>query len=441
MALSDHVTLTITNGTVGVARAGYGIPLILSVNAAWTSDRVRVYTAIEGVAADFATTSPEYLAASALFAQEPHPETIMIGRAVGKPTQRYKITASIVENNHTYKLQVKGEGVTETTVTYTSDGTATDAEIAAGLVTALNAVVGKNFTATGAASPVAVTGNAAGNWFSIESLEPTYLKVAQDHLEPATTLATDLTAIRAVNDSWYCLYTLYNSDAYVKAAAAAIEPLQKIYCADLSMTETATLADGGGDTADALQTLNYTRTFTTYGPSPAAMMGATLMGTRLPYDPGSATWKFAQPNGVAAVAVTDTQATNLVAKNVNFLQTTAGVDCFREGVMVGGEFIDRIRNLDFLKDDVTKSVFELMLSNPIIPLTPLGLAALENAIRGPLTRAVALGIINADFTITMPDISAIPASDRALRKVTGCKFKCSMQGAVHKVTITGVVTV
>lgn len=440
MALSDHVTLTISNGTVGVARAGFGVPLILSVNAAW-SERVRSYTDIEGVSDDFASNTPEYLAASALFSQEPHPTTIMIGRAVGKPTMRYKVTASVVENNHVYKLLVKGPGITETTVTFTADGTALDAEIAAGLVSALNAVVGKNFTATGASSPIAITGNAVGNWFSVESLEPTYLKIEQDHAEPGTTIAADITAIRAENDSWYALYTLYNSDACVKAAAAAIEPLSKIYGADLNMSESATLADGGGDPGDDLQGLNYDRTFTVYHPSPYYMAGAAWLGTRLPYDPGLATWKFAQPDGVPAVNLTSTQAGNLVTKNINFLQTTAGIDIMREGIMVGGEFIDKIRDLDWLQDDLTKSVFEVLAGAAKVPMTDAGAAMIEAAIHGSLLRAVARQIIDADFTVTVPKISTVSPSNRALRILPDIKFSCRMQGAIHSVQILGVVSV
>lgn len=440
MPLSEHVSITITSAGVGVARAGFGVPLILSVNAAW-SERTRTYTAIEGVAADFATTSPEYLAADALFGQEPHPETIMIGRAVGKPTMRYKVTASVVENAHTYKLLVKGPGITETIASFLSDGTATDAEIAAGLVIALNAVVGKNYTASGATSPIAITGTLAGDWVSVESLEPAYLKVELDHAEPTPTLATDLTAIRSENDTWYALYTLYNSDAYVKAAAAAIEPLAKIYCADLEMSESATLANGGGDTGDDLQTLNYNRTFTVYHPSPYYMSGAAWLGERLPYTPGAATWKFAQPSGVPAVNVTGTQSTNLVAKNINFLQTVAGIDIMREGVMVGGEFIDKVRDLDFLKDDVTKSVFEVLANASKVPFTDAGVAMIENALRGSLTRAVNLGIIDTDFTVSVPKVLAVSPSNRALRILPDIKFNCRMQGAVHSVKITGVVSV
>src|SRR5688500_10214682 len=135
--LSEHVSLTITQDTVGMARAGFGVPLILSCNASF-SERVRLYSDLPGITdAGFATDSPAYLAAPAAFSQSPHPEQVAIGRAVGKPTQRYKVTVSTVANEHTYTLVVKGEGVTESTVTYTSDGTATDGEICAGLVAAL----------------------------------------------------------------------------------------------------------------------------------------------------------------------------------------------------------------------------------------------------------------------------------------------------------------
>lgn len=530
MALSEFVTLTLVDGTTGVARAGFGVPMILSVNADW-AERTRTYTGIEGVAEDFDTDSPEYLAANIIFSQEPHPEQIVIGRAIGKPTQRYQLNITTATAGYTYSIDVVGEGVTDTTATYTalddltvsavtngadsltvvahgmttgdgpyrvsnsggglpaglavdtnywvisltadtfslasskadalaltpvnltSDGTGTQTirrsendVICAQLVQGLNAVVGKNFTAsqtTGAGETdyVVITATNPGDWFSLEVSDVSLMKIDQTHAEPGTSLATDITNIRNENDTWYALYTLYNSDAYVKAAAAAIEAVAKIYVADLVMSESATLANDGGDTGDDLQELNYDRTATVYSPSPAAMSGASWLGSRLPYDPGSATWMFAQPNGVSAVNVTDTQATNLVNKNINFIQTNAGVDAFREGVMVGGEFIDKIRDLDYLKDDLTKSIYECLVSNPIVTMDPLGLHQIETAIRGSLQRAADLRIIDADFEITVPTIAQISTANRALRRATGFKFTCRMQGAIHKVTITGVVSV
>jgi hypothetical protein len=523
MALSDHVSLTISAGTVSVGRAGFGIPLILSVNAAW-SERVRTYTDIEGVAEDFATTAPEYLAANALFSQEPRPETIKIGRAAGKPTQVYTISLPTITLGATYEINVVGQGITAATASYTTaadlaytavdvgdvftaaghgfttgdgpfrlaaggpTGTAADTNywiikltvdtfqlattkadaiaeteltissagsgtlyrnqndtIIAQLVQDLNAVTGLNYLAVHTAGAletdtIVVTATTAGNWFSLEASNLTLIKIDQTHAEPGTTVATDLAAIIAEDDSWYALYTLYNSDAYVKAAAAAIESRKKIYIADLNNSESATLADGGSDTGDDLQTLNYDRTATMFHPNPSAMAGAAWMGTRLPYEPGSATWKFAQPD-IAAVSLTSTQATNLVAKNINFVQTVAGIDIAREGKMVGGEFIDVIRDLDWLEDDMTAAVFETLASNPKVPYTNAGIALIEAAVHGSLLRAAARGIIDSDFTVVVPLVSATSSADRAIRLLSGVKFQCRLAGAIHKVTINGVVTV
>ena len=146
-ALSEHVSLTITQDSVGIARASFGIALILSHNASFP-ERARVYGSFADVIADFpTTTSPEYLAAQALFAQSPHPDQVIIGRASLKPTQQYKVGAAQVVNSWDYKLNVAGQGVTPTSIVSTSDGTATQPEIHNALLTALNAVVGKNYAA------------------------------------------------------------------------------------------------------------------------------------------------------------------------------------------------------------------------------------------------------------------------------------------------------
>jgi hypothetical protein len=122
--------------------------MILSHNASFP-ERVRFYTDLPGVAEDFAdSSSPEYRAAQALFSQSPHPETIAIGRAAGAVTQKYEIGVAAVRNSHTYSIEVDGEGFDADTAESTSDSAATQQEIANGLLTALNAVVDKNYLAT-----------------------------------------------------------------------------------------------------------------------------------------------------------------------------------------------------------------------------------------------------------------------------------------------------
>lgn len=147
MAVSEFVTFTIQVNNAGVSQQGFGTALIPSYSATWP-EYTRTYTQYADVLSDFAAGTPEALMANALFAQSPHPEQIKIGRCTLKPTLQYTIGAIVVSNSYAYKIQVDGPGITSTEATYTSDSTATMQEIHNGLVTALNAVVGKNYTAT-----------------------------------------------------------------------------------------------------------------------------------------------------------------------------------------------------------------------------------------------------------------------------------------------------
>lgn len=541
MSLSEHVTITIQADSLGVPKAGFGIPMILSVNATFP-ERIRFYTDLAGVAADFAvTTSPEYLAAKAMFSQSPHPETIAIGKALGKPTQKYRLDVSTVGEGLTYGLTCTGQGATANTFTYTTladltfvdgditvgtdliaelshgmttgagpfrvsnaggalpaglvvdtnywiiattldsfklatskanalAGTAVDITAAAGggthtlrrnqndvicaqLVQGINATVGKNFTAVqqvgaGETDYVEVTGNAAGNWFSLEVNNVALLKIAQDHAEPATSLATDLTAINNENNTWYAAYTLYNSEAYVKATAAAIEPLKKMYFADLSMSETVTLAAAGtgtSDPADDLKVLAWDRTATVYHPSPASMLGAAWMGTRLSYDPGSETWKFATPAGQTPPTFTATHKVNLRAKNCNTIETIGGRGVMWEGKVLSGEFIDIIRGLDWLENDIQTEVYNALVSAGLqgkIAMTDPGIAVIESEIYGSLGRAINVGLLAADPKpiVVVPKVADVATVDKQSRTLRGVKFSGTLAGAIHKLFINGVVS-
>ena len=440
-SLSNHVTLTIAQNSVGVSRAGFGVPLILSATAAW-SERVRFYSSLAEVATDFAvTTSAEYLAASAIFSQTPKPTSIAIGRSALKPTQVYTIIP-IAANSRDYVIKVKGKGVTTTTVTFTSDASGTVAEAVAGIVTALNAVVGKNYTAVDTASTsVVVTATAAGDWFSLEVVDVTVMSIAQTHADPG--VATDLTAIALETDAWYMLYTLYNSNAYVLAAAAYIEAVKKMYIADVSDSASVTAAVGGSDTLDDIATLTYTRTAGIYHPAPGDMNGAAWLGRVLPTDPGAATWKFKRLAGVNPTTLTSTYRTNLVAKNANFYETVAGINMMSEVTRADGDFIDVTRNLDWLDDDMRTSVFAALVGNDIIPFTDEGIAVIEAEIRGSLGRAVTRGVLtnNPAPVVSVPKAADVDSADKLDRLLPDLSWSATLAGAVHKTDIDGTVSV
>lgn len=441
MGIADHVRLTISAENVGVIRAGFGVPLILSHNAAWAVDRVRFYASITEVAVDFPTTSsPEYIAAQACFAQSPKPARIAIGRAALKPTQRYQLDVVAVRNSYTYTAYVKGQGVTDTTVTFASDASATNDEIVAGLLAAFNAVVGKNFTATETGSvgtkDLLVTGDAAGNWFSIEVANVADLKIAQTHADPG--VATDLAAIVLADDTWYALYTFYNSNAYVLAAAAWIETQKKIYLFDVNETDAITTTVGNSDTIDDIKTATYARTSGWYHPSPANMIALRLLARCLPLEPGAVNFKFKTlAGGLPVSGLSSTHKTNLRARNGNTYTTIAGLNISWDG-KTGDDYIDSIRNIDWQDDDMTKSIFEVLAAEDIVAMTPGGISKLEAAMRGSVERAMAKEIgVRGTEAFEVPESADIPAADRLARILAGMKFSYDLANAVNEVEMNG----
>jgi hypothetical protein len=449
--LSDTVNIQITSDSVALARASFGSALLLSATASF-AERVRTYNSLADVAVDFpTTTSAEYRAAQLYFGQSPRPTTLKIGRSANKPTQVYTISIATVRNSYTYSINVKGKGFTDATASFTSDASATDAEIVAGLVTALNAVSGNNYIAAGASSPFTVTADNPGDWFSLEVDSPSGdWTIRQSHADPG--IATDLDAILLADSDWYVLLTAYNSPAYVTAAAAWVEAAvpRKIYLADDcgSLAITATVAGGGNDVADTLHTSAYRRTAVAWHKAPAAMLAAAWAGKRLPIDPGGETWKFAQLAGVSGTNLNATHRVNLRAKKANWLEATGAtgnsINIMYEGTVASAAFIDEVRGDDFVESDMTVEVFTALVKDPKVPYTDPGVAVVEAAVRASLQRAVDMGIYAASPSpvVTVPLVANVSASDKAARKLTNVKWSATRAGAIHKVDpVNGVVSV
>lgn len=440
--LSDHVLLTITKTGLGVTRAGFGTPMILSANAPWPQ-LVRTYQSTADVLVDFPdTSSPEFLVSQALFGQEISPPQIKIGRTLSKPTQKYTLDNVVVVDNFEYSVQVEGEGVTSTDATFTSGGGATSGTIAAGLVIALNGATGKNYTAVGADFPIVVTGDAPGNWFSLAVNQPDNFQIEQDHVDPG--VVADIVAISKVDDDWYGLLSLYNSKAYVLAIAAYIETVKKVYAVLSNSTESIVVDAGSGtDLLQTLASLNYSRTSGWWHKSPASFLDGALFGRFLPTSPGASTAKFLKLVGVVVSNLNATNRVNLSARNANYFSETAGVDITQEGHVVNGDYLDNTRNIDALDDDMSKSVFEGFVDADTVPFDDEGLAVIENQMRGSLGRAIGSGILAAipEPTVTVPLAADIPAADKTNRRATGIRFTGTLRGSIHQAVITGEVSV
>jgi len=444
MGLEQIVSIAISLQSSGLSQAGFGTPLILGYTPTWV-ERTRTYSDIDGVGADFATTAPEYKAAAVLFSQNPRPDQVVIGRGANKPTQRYKISVVTVANSKAYPVSVNG-----TVYTSTSDPTATNDEIATGIQAAIAAAC----TAAGATAVVAggvgtqyveVTGNAAGNWFSLSVGDVAYLKLVQDHADPG--IAADLAAIKLENNDWYALGTMFNSSACILAAAGFAESNGKLYVAATADSEVATVVESlATDVAKLLKTAAYFRTAAIYHHSPIAFADLAWLGRCLPLTPGSETWAFKTLATVPASTLTDTHKTNIAAKYANYYVTianrnmTLGAD--NGGLVSGNEFIDTIRFRDWLQARMQERLVLLLATADKIPYTDAGIAQVENQVRAQLDDGItAGGIAPEPYTVTVPKAAAAAPADRAARILRNVKFSARLAGAIQKIVIQGVLTV
>lgn len=441
--MSD-ISISISLSAVGPSAPGFGIPLIASPNATFP-DRVRTYTDLPSFQADFTDpTSPEVRAAEVIFGQDPAPSIVKVGRCVGVPTQTYVIAASAVRNSSPYAVNVKGQ-FPDAAISITSGGSATNDAIIAALVTALNTTPSKNFTAaatgTTGSQVCTVTANSPGAWFSLEVVDVTALAVKQTHSDPVTSIATDLAAMLTVDPDFYGVITLYDSQAYVNAAAAWVQSNGKIYAPTVNETAAITTAISNGDTLDALHTSAYNRVLGQYHPSPAAFLGAGLFGRMLPIDPGKDDWKWPTISGMPSVALTPDQIAKLTARDANSYRTYLGDPIAFNGTMADGTFVDIIRGRDWLATTIQLQIYSAIKAasdrGQKIPFNDAGIAAIAAELKTALKAGFAAGVINDDFTITIPKKSSISPSNVAARNLAGISFSATLQGSVHDVPVTG----
>lgn len=439
-SLSNHVTSTTSLSAVRVRKAEFGVLLLLSANATF-AERTKTYTdASELLDDSFAIDGPEYLFAQAFFGETESPDKFKIGRCALPPTQVYTLVPT-VQNSHVYSYDVVGEGVTAETVTYTSDATATLAEIIAGLETAFNAVVGKNFTAVDTASTsLVITASAAGDWFSVRPNDLVNNQIAQTHVDPG--LATDLTAIENFDSDWYVLATNYNSNACVLAADAWIAGQTKTYVFDCNETDALNTAAGNSDTLDDLATLTRGKTMGAFHDAPGDMQAARWCSARLSKAPGKATWAATPLQGLVPPNLTPSQRANLMARNANVYEYVAGLNVMSYGTTADGDFIDVQRFTDWQNDDMATSVWGAIVAADKISFEDDDLVAIEAEVVGSLARGVTAGGLakNPAPVVTIPKVATVSTADKLARTLSNVKWNAQLASAIHKVSISGVIT-
>jgi hypothetical protein len=495
--LSDIVNVSISLETGQVTQAGFGLPLILGAHSRFT-DRIRFYTDLAGMVADgFVSTDAEYKAAAAMFAQTPRPQRIAIGRRAAKPTQQFTITPLTPTPTIAMAYKVR---VGDRTATYNAAASPTVASITAGLAAQITAlapawtastayavgdrrtnaqnvyectVAGTSAAATGPTGTGAdivdnvahwryvfpavtatdggtycrVTLQTAGAWQSVEVLDTSLLSIEQD--QAAVSPGTELDAIKAVNSDWYAVVSVFSSRLEIPLIAQWVEANEKLFVVATQDTPVVNVSTttGSSNTADdvarQLKGASYARTALVYHPNNGAFADAAWAARLLPEDPGSETWKFKTLAGVAAVSLTPTQQANAAAKYCNYYYALAGRSITAEGVVASNEFIDVIRGRDWVKARLQERIFARLANAKKIPYTDAGVAVVEAEVRAQLREAVDEGFLSAspEPTVSVPAVASVSSTDRAARYLPDVRFTGVLAGAIHKLTLKGVVTV
>jgi hypothetical protein len=442
--IPDHAQVDITAASATVSQAGFGLPLLVS-HGTWPgagSELTREYSKQSDVEVDWAANTPERLAAAAIFGQSPRPPKVVIGRGAAKPTQQFEFTPVVI-NNYTYKLEING-----LTAQYVSDGTATAAEITAGLKAAVDALALAVTTSQQAGNTVLrIVANVAGVWFRVKCLDRPNLPVLQNHADPG--MGTNLSNIALERNDWYAIHTAFNSKLYIEAVALYANSNKKLYGAQTIDTAVPQTPNSGtDDVGESLKSLAYNYAFTFYSPGVADFVDAGVFGARLPKLPGGETWKFAQLSGVPATSYTGTEIANMKAKNVNFFNPCAGVNITEPGVLASGRFIDFQRYLDYLVARIGERIYRVQVTNDKVPFTDDGIALIAAEVEGQLQSdakrnpPVQQPAIDKDsIVVTVPKALDVAQADRDARQLPGVDFSARYTGAIHKAIITGRVTV
>lgn len=437
MPISDVVNISISVSGAGPTLAGFGEPMLLAYHTKYT-DRVREYSSLQDVAADFAVTDPAYLMAQAVFAQIPAPPALKVGRRALPYTQVLNVTCLSTSATDTYKFSLRTPGGSWHDLSIASTGVpATDVATINTAVTALSIA---HLTATHTTTPnVLILTMAAGYLLDIKP-DVVHCSFADVTTDPG--IVTDLTAIVAADPAFYGILSDSQSLAEIEALAANVEAQTYICVYNNSDTANADPASTT-DVMYALKNSAYERTSGLFAQSQLLCYSAAAwMGRLFPTTAGSENWAFKTLAGIPADALTTTQVHAVENKNASVYTALAGLNLTQFGKTPGGEWIDIVRGTDALTNVMQIGILALQANSLKVPFTDAGVDMYRSVIVASLKQFIDSGFL-ADTpapTVSLPVVSSVSATNKAARKLTPVNFSATLAGAINAATINGVLT-
>jgi len=439
MPLSDIATITISTSAKGVTRKGFGVPLIAAYHAHY-AERVREYTTLAAMVTDgFTVNEPAYKVAAQIAGQTPRVAKWKVGRRALPFTQSVKLTPASNTVGTVYTVTVLDPAGNSTVCTNTVVTGETISQICTALASQIGAVT--DLSATSKTTYVDVDADNAGDYFYFNDHNN---DLGITDVTPDPGIATDLAAIELADSDWYGLAIDSNSEAEIKASQAYVETLEKIagyHTCDAGVRLAATTDDIISDLQDG----SYVRCLILSSKDYDGYSGAAWLGRILPQNPGRSTAAFKTLTGVTVDSLTSTQAAAILAKGGNIYTTVAGLNITENGQTPYGTYIDITIGRDWLVARLRERIIYLLANTLKIPYTDSGVSQVVTQVRAQLREGQSDSYqyiaTDPEFVITFPKVADVSASDRANRLLPDINFTATLQGAIHKIEISGVVSV
>ena len=451
MSIENHVVVNISKDTSAPSQVGFGVPLILSLEAnllgAFAAIRSKSYdiaTVLTDLIADgFTTASQTYKSAAAISSQSPRPTKLKVAKREVSVVQVDTNTIDNSVNNNTYSTTING-----VPHTFLSDADATLLEVQAGLVAAINGGVQPVTAAPSGGDAYTLTADNAGEGFSNVVDADQSIVLTTPNTGPVSEL---ILAQNIDSDYYFVLMDVYtNIDTLLMAAY--IETQVKIFAyqtddADSKDVQEGAEVPGSESLMKLLKDKSYDRTFGVWVPTGdiGEHKHAAWVGKQAPKNPGSSNWAYQSVNGASTDLFTPQEKTNIDDKNGNTYTTVAGLNIFFEGKMASGEFIDITRGIDWIVARIKENVFGLFASEEKVPYDDGGIesvgAKVTEILSGNDGAERRLILVAGSSAVTVPSRDETSEADRVNRIIRNIKFSGELAGAINAAIIDGTLTI
>ncbi len=473
MAYSPVVNVQIAINAVSLSQAGFGTPIFICAHQQTDSRVIEIASAAELLVPTsdggygFSPSSSAYLAATQFFVNNPSVTVAKIGRRASQTVS--SLSQVDPTTPETYNINIV-HVINNNETTYSASYTHSSGEDAQVICDALVATLDSSGART--VLNVEVVGTGSGATIVVSAIDPDTTFRVTTSTQGSTSDSFNTSAPIGIETATEVITAIEEADSDFYFVTTEVRPNNagRTFCQDMSTEIQARDKQyfvSSGEASDLLGTdpttsffkyaLDNGRTHTVtfwhhYGANVGTLGEAFpecyFVGYNAPYDAGSVTWcnlsvglpPSGQPNNNSKPLNT-TQLSRLNELNANYVQRDAGANIIRTGITAGGEWIDVIRGVHWLTEDMTVSLKGLLFNQKggKVSYDNQGISRVREVLMSSLQRAVNRRFLDS-YTLNVPLVSNVSNADFIARVLKGVNFTGILTGAIHTIDVVGQVT-